>query len=319
MNQGWIYYDRIAKAGVGQTVLDYYCDRYPHSTRQDWQQRIQQQQIQLNGQPTTAATRLQMGQQLAYHRPPWVEPDVPLTVDILHDDSDVLAINKPSGLPVLPGGGFLEHTVWWQLRHRYGYVDTYPIHRLGRGTSGVLLLAKHRAARAWLSQQMRHTSQAQATVGSLDARPALCKRYRAYVQGVPPQDQFTITQPIGKRPHPVLGYLYAAQADGLPARSDCWVLHRTATTALLDVQIATGRPHQIRIHLAAAGFPLVGDPLYAIGGVPKVELPAANGDLPVPGDCGYRLHAMEVRFCHPKGDWQAIIAPPPPDLVMPLT
>jgi 23S rRNA pseudouridine1911/1915/1917 synthase len=310
MNDGWIYVDRITAAAHGQTVLTYYCDRYPHSDRTTWQERILTGQIQLNHSPTRPDTVLKSGQCLTYHRPPWQEPEVPQEIGILHDDADILVVAKPAGLPVLPGGGFVQNTLWWQLQHCWGYADTFPIHRLGRGTSGVLLLAKHRAARAWLSQQMRdHTASVPGAPPS-----ALQKIYRTLVQGVPERDRFTITQPIGKRPHATLGYLYAAQAEGLPAQSDCQVLRRDAQSALLEVEIHTGRPHQIRIHLAAAGFPLVGDPLYAIGGIPQVDSPAINGDLAVPGDCGYYLHAMQIRFVHPQGHLLKITAPPPPQL-----
>ncbi len=307
MNQGWVYRDRIAPAANGQTVLAYYCDRYPHSTPADWQQRIETQQIRLNDAPTTSTVRLKTGQILTYHRPPWAEPAVPLDLTVLLDDADVLVVNKPAGLPVLPGGGFVQNTLWWQLQHHWGYADTYPIHRLGRGTSGVLLLAKHRQARDWLSQQMRQNTAALAGVGD---RP-LQKIYLALVQGVPARDRFTITQPIGKRAYPTLGYLHAAQADGLPATSDCVVLQRHRDTALVQVHLGTGRPHQIRIHLAAAGFPLVDDPLYTIGGVPAIAVPAADGNLPVPGDCGYHLHAWQVHFTHPNGQQLQATAPPP--------
>ncbi len=306
MNNGWIYVDRIAATAQGQTVLEYYCDRYAHSSRTLWQDRIMAGEIQLNHRPTAPNVVLQSGQILTYHRAPWQEPEVPLAIDILHDDADVLVVAKPAGLPVLPGGGFVQNTLWWQLQHQWGYANTYPIHRLGRGTSGVLLLAKHRQARAWLSQQMRdHTA---SRAGS--DRP-LRKIYRTVVTGVPESDCFTLTHPIGKRPHATLGYLYAAQDDGLPAQSDCRVLRRDDQTALLAVQIHTGRPHQIRIHLAAAGFPLMGDPLYAIGGIPHIDKPAANGELPVPGDCGYHLHAMQISFVHPRGHDLTITAPPP--------
>jgi 23S rRNA pseudouridine1911/1915/1917 synthase len=314
MNDGWIYVDRIAATAQGQTVLEYYCDRYSHSSRAIWQDRIIAGEIQLNHLPTTPSTVLNLGQILTYHRPPWQEPDVPLNIDILHDDADVLVVTKPAGLPVLPGGGFVQNTLWWQLQHQWGYADTYPIHRLGRGTSGVLLLAKHRRARAWLSQQMRDHTASRAGGDRALQKTSLQKIYRTLVTGVPESDCFTLTYPIGKRPHATLGYLYAAQADGLPAQSECRVLRRYAQTALLAVQIHTGRPHQIRIHLAAAGFPLVGDPLYAIGGIPHIDTPDAQGDLPVPGDCGYHLHAMQISFVHPQGHVLTITAPPPPIL-----
>ncbi|MEO0539554.1 MAG: RluA family pseudouridine synthase [Cyanobacteria bacterium P01_A01_bin.105] len=279
MNQGWTYRDRISNRHAHCTLVDYYTQHYPHSTADQWRQRIVAQQILVDGQPALPQTQLQPGQQLTYQRPPWQEPSAPLDLPILHEDADLLVVNKPSGLPVLPGANFLEHTLLWQVRQRQP--SAYPIHRLGRGTSGVMLLAKTQAARCHLSQQMRQHH--------------IDKRYWAIVSNgmgdaqIP--DTFTTDQPIGKCPHPLLGYVYGAAATGLTAHSAGQVLQRWEDKALIEVAIATGRPHQIRIHLAALGHPLLGDPLYPKGGKPNPDA--------VPGDCGYWLHAYQLRFTHP--------------------
>jgi len=301
MNHGWTYRDRISKSTAGCTVLDYYTQHHRHSNGAEWQTRIETGEILLNGLVTIGHTLLKQGDQLLYNRPPWQEPEVPLTFEVMLEDADVLVVSKPSGLPVLPGGGFLEHTLLRQLRHRYPHDTPMPIHRLGRGTSGLVLLARSSQARASLSHQMR-TQQMQ-------------KIYRTLVTGHSMPDRFTVTHPIGKLPYPVLGYIYAAHADGLAARSDCQVLRRDPDTALLEVNILTGRPHQIRIHLAVAGYPLVGDPLYTIGGIPKTFTPLETGELPVPGDCGYHLHAMQLTFRHPTTQDLAEVTSPPPDVL----
>lgn len=288
MNQGWTYREQVDRAQAGLTLLQYYTQRYPHSTQAEWQARIETGQVLINDDRATAETCLQAGQWLTYQRSPWTEPAVLLEFEVLYEDADLLVVAKPAGLPVLPGGGFLEHTLLWQLQQRYPQETPIPIHRLGRGTSGLMLLARSPLARANLSQQMRQHQ--------------IRKVYRALVGAGTMPDRFTLRYPIGKIPHPVLGYVYGATPIGKFAQSDCQVIERTATTTWLEVTILTGRPHQIRIHLAAAGYPLLGDPLYDVGGVPRLEAAIATDKLPVPGDCGYFLHAYQLAFTHPRTD-----------------
>jgi 23S rRNA pseudouridine1911/1915/1917 synthase len=285
MNQGWTYREQVKPQDEGLTVLEYYSQHYRHSTVDEWQERILAGQVLLNDAPTKAETPVQRGQWLAYQRSPWQEPDVPLEFELLYDDADVLVVAKPSGLPVLPGAGFLQHTLLWQLQQRYPDPAPVPIHRLGRGTSGLMLWARSPQAKSELNRQMRDRQ--------------IQKVYHALVNDYGIPDSFEITQPIGKIPYPVLGHVYAAMNGGLPAYSKCCVLKRTPPTALVEVTILTGRPHQIRIHMAAAGYPLVGDPLYDVGGLPLSYLTDATAKLPVPGDCGYWLHAFQLAFRHP--------------------
>jgi len=299
-NQGWVYRDRITPTSAGQSVLSYYAYRYRHSDPEQWQARIEQGQIRLDDRLTQPHAVLQANQILSYHRLPWAEPDVPLAFEVLYEDEAFWAIAKPSGLPVLPGGKFLQHTLLHQLRARYPQETPVPLHRLGRGTSGVMLVAKSQQARQALAKQFRVRS--------------LTKTYRTLIAPAPElSDRFVCTAAIGKIPYPQLGYLYACVEADHPtakaARSDCKVLQRRANATLLAVTIPTGRPHQIRIHLAAQGYPLLGDPLYRAGGVPNLVADA------IPSDCGYCLHAYRIRLVHPHtGKTLCIEAPLPESL-----
>lgn len=297
MNQGWVYRDRITPAEAGFSVLDFYSNRYRHFSRAIWRDRILSGQIRQNGILLAPDDRLSAGDRLDYHRPPWEEPEAPLEFEVLYEDEDLMAIAKPSGLPVLPGGGFLTHTLLHQLRLRYPENPPIPVHRLGRGTSGVMVLGRSPLARAVLSRQLRDST---ATAHDPQAPHPIRKTYRALVGGSDLPDQFTLTTPIGKIDHPALGYVYAASPTGLPSYSDGKVIQRWPDSTLVEVTIRTGRPHQIRIHLAAAGFPLTGDPLYGVGGLPLPIKPSATGRVPVPGDVGYHLHAYRLTLPHPR-------------------
>ena len=107
-----------------------------------------------------------------------------------------------------------------------------------------------------------------------------------------------INQPIGKVSHPILGTIFGATPDGKYAHSEMKVLQRQHDKSLVQVKILTGRPHQIRIHMAAIAYPLIGDPLYDIGGIPKIA--ADPQQTALPGDLGYDLRAIELKFQHPE-------------------
>ena len=288
-NRGWTYYDQITADNAGAETLEFYCKRYPHSDRQTWRQHIEAGLVRLNDSWTTCDTVLQTGQRLSYYRPPWQEPPAPAQYAVAYADEDLAAIIKPAGLPVLPGGQFLDRTLLHLVRDRFGQ-HLSPLHRLGRGTSGLVLFAASKQAKKELSRAFREE--------------AVEKTYRAMVIGTPTSETFVVDVPIGQVPYPPVGRLFAATVDGARARSDCRVLRRDPVRreSLLEVHIPTGRPHQIRIHLAAAGFPIVGDPLYVVGGTPRK--PNASKRPPLPGDCGYLLHSQRLRFVHPTSKEQ---------------
>ena len=300
LNQGWIYCDRVHSGTAGRSVLDFYTRYYPHSSQEVWRQRIEAGLVRLDDRITRADAQLVAGQALSYHRPPWREPAVPGDWSVLYEDAAVLAVAKPAGLPVLPGGGFLEHTLWALVGRKYADKPA-PIHRLGRGTSGIVVFARSAQARRQLAADMR--------------QGRLCKTYRALASGTSMADEFVVQEAIGQVFHPQLGYVYAAVPEGKDARTECRVLQRdgNARQALIEAIIPTGRPHQIRIHLAAAGHPLVGDPLYGKGGGPI--LGAAGNRAALPGDCGYHLHAQQVRFSHPDSGKVVEISCSPPEIL----
>lgn len=276
LNSGWSYREQVGSAAAGLTALEHLAATRSHSTAAEWVDRFERGEIEIDGTRANPATVLQLGRLIVWHRPPWDEPAVPTHFALVYEDESLVAVDKPSGLQTMPAGGFLEHTLMHLLRQQIP--EASPLHRLGRYTSGLVLFARTHAAAAVLSKAWRDHE--------------VKKTYRALGSGVATRDRIEIDAAIGPVPHPQLDHVHAASTAGKPSRSVATVLERGEHDTLFSVDIATGRPHQIRIHLAYAGHPLVGDPVYDRGGVIK--------DHPgLPGDGGYFLHSEQLQFSHP--------------------
>ncbi len=298
VNHGYRYIDRILRPDEGLPVAEFYARHYTHSTLEGWREKIRAGQVLLDGRPVSPERPLARGDRLSYDRPPWDEPEAPRDFGALFDDDDVLALSKPSGLPVLPGGMFLETTLLYLARLRYGETCA-PLHRLGRGTSGAILFTRNARAARSLAAAM--------------AERRIRKVYLALARGTGMPDEFTIDAPIGPVPYRPTGTLNASRADGRPSISHVRVVRRRPAegVSLLEVTIPTGRPHQIRIHLSHAGYPLAGDPLYRPGGRPS---PGEDDGAAAarPGQTGYLLHSWKIGFPHPsRGEDVEVVCPPP--------
>jgi 23S rRNA pseudouridine1911/1915/1917 synthase len=277
LNRGYAYTTILSDKDCGRTLLSHLAKLYSHSTVQAWQQKLDNGEVTLNGVAATGSEALSSGDTLVWNRTPWIEPDAPLHFDVLLEDDHLLAVNKPGGLPTLPGGGFMENTLLRLVQRHTPSAN--PVHRLGRATSGIVLFAK--------------TAQVAATLGANWNTARVQKIYRALAQGVALHDAYEIVTSIGLVPHPLIGSVWAASPGGKPSKSLAKVIARTASTTTFEVRLHSGRPHQIRIHLASIGHPLVGDPLYGVTGQPLEHLPG------LPGDGGYFLHAQFLEFQHP--------------------
>ncbi|QDT05813.1 Ribosomal large subunit pseudouridine synthase D [Rubripirellula lacrimiformis] len=274
-NQGYRYRHVVSGDVVEQSAASFMASTFDHSSKQQWQLRLDQGEVTRNDVAIGPDDPVSPGDVIVWERPGWIEDDVPMSYSILYQDEDLLAVDKPSGLPTLPGGGFYRHTLLSLVRG--DFPAAIPLHRLGRCTSGILLFARNRPTAATVSKDW----------------PNVQKQYRAVAQHLAAQDSYDIQTPIGPCDHPRLGSVHAATVDGKPSRSVARVVQRRSQSTIFDVDLHTGRPHQIRIHLASIGHPLVGDPLYDVGGKPKQENPG------LPGDGGYQLRATRLIFNHP--------------------
>jgi 23S rRNA pseudouridine1911/1915/1917 synthase len=292
LNSGYSYLEHLDTKARGHTVLSYLEKHYTHSSKEAWLGRLQHGEILLDNRIARGNEILQTGQQLVWNRPPWYEEETPQTFEIIYQDDALLVVNKPSGLPTMPGGGFLDNTLFNFVRKKFP--TAHPLHRLGRGTSGLVVFAL--------------TNEAASSLSKLWREQKVEKYYKALASGVAQQNFYEIRGAIGLVEHPKLGYVHAASDKGKPSSSDATVLERQTNSTLFEVKIFTGRPHQIRIHLAFIGHPLQGDPLYTAGGK-LLDNPG------LPGEGGYFLHAERLKFLQPvTGAWLEVEAPAPLEL-----
>nr|WP_217911305.1 RluA family pseudouridine synthase [Myxococcus sp. AM011] len=292
LNDGYVYREKLGSR-PGSSALAHMTDKYRHSSEEEWRARFARGEVRLDDLVADGSEPLKPGQLLCWHRPPWEEADTPQSFDLVFEDAELVVVVKPSGLPTLPSGGFLKNTLLSFVQARWP--EAVPMHRLGRATSGLVLFTRTRDAAARLASDWREGR--------------VHKRYRALAQGLATEETYDIRAPIGLVPHPLLGEVHGASARGKPSHSTARVLERRAEHTLFEVDIHTGRSEQIRIHLAFIGHPLVGDPLFAVGGLPLAENPG------LPGDGGYLLHAESLAFQHPRsGEHLQLRAPLPPEL-----
>jgi 23S rRNA pseudouridine1911/1915/1917 synthase len=275
----------------------------PRNQLQRW---IAEERIRLAGRPAKAAARLAEGDLLEWEAPPppteeRVSPE-PGELAVLYEDASLLVLDKPAGLTVHPGAGRRTGTLVHRLLARHPEIAGVGgpgrpgiVHRLDQGTSGVMVVARtdvayHRLARAFAARQVD-------------------KRYLAVCHGVlrGPRE---VDAPIGR--HPTRRQEMAVKAGGRPARSRVVPLASTAVASLVEVELLTGRTHQVRVHMKSLGHPLVGDPVYG-----EARWKGATGaarallrEFPRPA-----LHAWRLAFEHPVQERRVEVeAPPPEDL-----
>ena len=213
----------------------------------------------------------------------------PGPLDIVYEDGDVVVLNKAPGVPVHPGPGHYSDTVGNYLLHYYDQEGTegdfHPVHRLDRGTSGLLVVARHPHAQEVLKEQL-HTD-------------GFRREYLAVCQGVPEPPAGTVDAPLGPKPGSLVEQM--VRPDGKPARTHYEVVKAGENCALVRLVLDTGRTHQIRVHLAHLGHPLVGDFLYGTEEPNRIPRPA--------------LHSHRLTFRHPiTGQEMSFTAPVPPDM-----
>ena len=274
----------------------YLAQQMPDQSRSFLQKLIREEQITVNGRPVKANYRLQPEDQVLVIVPDPQLPDIlpeNIPLDILYEDSDVLVINKPKGMVVHPAAGHYTNTVVNAVMYHCqgnlsginGVMRPGIVHRIDRDTTGAIVICKNDQAHQSLSQQLKEHS--------------ITRSYRAIVWNNLKEDEGTVDRPIGR--HPVDRKKMAVnEKNGKPAVTHYRVLERFGRFTYIECRLETGRTHQIRVHMASIGHPLLGDEVYG---------PSGKQPFRLQGQC---LHAMTLGFLHPStGEYVEFEAPLP--------
>ncbi len=277
-----IFEAQITTAESGTRLDTYLAAILDGISRSYIQKLISEQRILINSRPVKANYKIKTADQVFVEIPDAAPIDIlpePMDLDIVYEDGDMLIVNKPMGMVVHPAHGHYHGTLvngllahCTDLSGINGKMRPGIVHRIDKDTSGLLMIAKNDMAHQHLAAQLKEHSTKRA--------------YYALVQGVLSEPAGLIDAPIGR--HETERKKMAVNLkNGKEARTHYYVKERFARNTFIECRLETGRTHQIRVHMAYLGHPLVGDPLY---GTRK-----SNLDFP-----GQALHAYALGFIHPR-------------------
>lgn len=285
---------QIVVTDTGKRLDKLISEKLPELTRSAVQHLMQDGCVTIAGKPVKKNTRASAGDVITVELPEprevEIEPEnIPL--DIVYEDEDIIVVNKPKGMVVHPAPGNWSGTLVNALMYHCGdslsgingEIRPGIVHRIDKDTSGLLVVAKNDRAHQSLAEQIKVHSAG--------------RRYFAVVYGTPREQKGTVNAPIAR--HPVDRKKMAVLAGGREAITHYEVLEQYAGYSYLTFLLETGRTHQIRVHMAHIGHPIIGDPLYG----------PAKDKWKLQGQC---LHAGELTLTHPAtGERMTFQAPLP--------
>ncbi len=235
---------------VGNSLLQMMCIKFPFRSEEEWKSRIESGRVYVNEKEVQPNFVLSDTDEVFHHNPRVVEPSVPDEVEVLKEHKDYLIVYKPAPMPMHPGGRYFKNTLM-EILKEMGYQELRITHRLDAVTSGIVLIAKNKA----FAKEAMHCFK--------DGK--VKKSYLAIVSGIPQEKIKTINSPI-KRKH---GFVFESDEKLEGARDAIThfeVMEEFDNSALVKCIPETGRTHQIRLHLAKWGYPIIDDPIYGKDG-----------------------------------------------------
>lgn len=286
----------VSYESEGERLDKYISQLFLEQSRSFFQKLIKDGNVLVNEKPQKANYRLKADDFITVFIPDAVETQIlpeNIPLDILYEDDDVLVVNKPKGMVVHPSAGHysgtLVNAVMYHCKESLsginGEIRPGIVHRIDMDTTGSLIVCKNDESHICIAKQIKEHS--------------VCRKYRGIVYGAVKEDEGTICAPIGR--HPIDRKKMAVnEKNGKEAVTHFKVLERFRQYTYMEFQLETGRTHQIRVHMASIGHPLLGDTLYSNGKSPyKLQ--------------GQTLHAMTIGFIHPKTGVYIEVNAPLPD------
>lgn len=235
---------------VGKSLLYMMYRKFPFQSQEVWEQRIRSGRVYLENRETDLTTILDINDEIRHHNPAVVEPSIPDEVHIIDEKEDYIAVFKPAPMPMHPGGRYYKNSLTYILEEM-GYANLKITHRLDAVTSGVVLFAKNKA----FSKKVMEAFM------SGDVH----KQYHALVSGVPNEKTKTINSKIRRKK----GFVFESGShitSGQIGITEFEILETNKNSTLIKCSPLTGRTHQIRLHLAEWGYPIIDDPIYGTNG-----------------------------------------------------
>lgn len=279
-----------------QRIDKYLSEQMEELSRSYLQKLLKDGNVKVNGKAVKSNYKISAGDQICMEIPEATELEIeaePMDLDILYEDQDIILINKPKGMVVHPAAGHYTGTLVNGLMHHCkdelsginGVMRPGIVHRIDMDTTGVLIVCKNDKAHNSIAEQLKIHS--------------ITRKYYAIVHGVIKEEDGIVNAPIGR--HPVdRKKMSINEKNGKAAVTHYHVLKRFRRFTYVECQLETGRTHQIRVHMASIGHPLLGDQVYG---------PAK---APFPGLQGQTLHAGILGIIHPTtGEYMEFHAPLP--------